>query len=328
MGRIEGRTLAVLLGCYLTWGFGVTWLAGHSLWQAVALVTVAICLHSSLRHEAIHGHPTDNARLNAVLVFPALDLLVPWGRFRDTHLAHHRDAQLTDPYDDPESNYLDPANWAALPGWAQAVLRLNATAAGRMVLGPGIGMIAFLRADLAAVRAGVAGIASAWGWHLPGAALVVGVLALWGQMPWWAYGLAVYLSMALLKLRTFLEHRAHALSRARTAIVEDRGPLAFLFLNNNLHVVHHMHPDVAWYDLPARYRAGRARYLACNEGYVYRSYGEVLRRHLWQQKEPVAHPLYPWSDTGDAAGLPTVIAPVVSLAEAAAIARPTRPEPL
>ncbi len=31
------------------------------------------------------------------------------------HMAHHRDAILTDPYDDPESNYLDPAVWARLP---------------------------------------------------------------------------------------------------------------------------------------------------------------------------------------------------------------------
>ena len=31
------------------------------------------------------------------------------------HLAHHRDAMLTDPYDDPESNYLDPAVWAGEP---------------------------------------------------------------------------------------------------------------------------------------------------------------------------------------------------------------------
>ena len=53
----------------------------------------------------------------------------------------------------------------------------------------------------------------------------------------------------------------------RTARIEDRGPLAFLFLNNNLHAVHHMHPTAQWYRLPALYRADRARYLACNEGY-------------------------------------------------------------
>ena len=72
-----------------------------------------------------------------------------------------------------------------------------------------------------------------------------------GAMPVWAYLLAAYLGWSLLKIRTFLEHRAHEAARARTVIIEDRGPLALLFLNNNFHVVHHMHPGVPWYRLPA-----------------------------------------------------------------------------
>ena len=70
-------------------------------------------------------------------------------------------------------------------------------------------------------------------------------------MPWWAYLLAAWIGHALLKIRTYLEHRAHEAPRARTVIIEDRGPLALLFLNNNLHVVHHCHPAVPWYRLPA-----------------------------------------------------------------------------
>lgn len=45
-------------------------------------------------------------------------------------------AALTDPYDDPERNYFDPAVWAQLPWWAQTVMRANNTIAGRLVLGP------------------------------------------------------------------------------------------------------------------------------------------------------------------------------------------------
>jgi fatty acid desaturase len=44
---------------------------------------------------------------------------VPYLRFRDTHLAHHHDPNLTDPYDDPESNFQDPAVWARTPGPAR-----------------------------------------------------------------------------------------------------------------------------------------------------------------------------------------------------------------
>ena len=78
-------------------------------------------------------------------------------------------------------------------------------------------------------------------------------------------------------------------------IIEDRGPLALLFLNNNLHVVHHMHPEVPWYRLPALYAARRAHYLRRNGGYRYRSYTEGIRAHFLRAKDPVPHPLW----TGD-----------------------------
>ena len=83
----------------------------------------------------------------------------------------------------------------------------------------------------------------------------------------------------------------------RSVIIEDRGLLAFLFLNNNLHVVHHMHPAVSWYRLPALYQAHKARYLQRNQGYAYRSYAEIFRLYFLRAKDPVAHPL--WHDRAD-----------------------------
>ena len=96
----------------------------------------------------------------------------------------------------------------------------------------------------------------------------------------------------MLKIRTFLEHRAHDKPRPRTAIVEDRGPLALLFLNNNLHVVHHHHPRLPWCRLPQAYRAQKARYLASNEGYRYASYAEVFRRYFLHAQDAVPHSTY------------------------------------
>ena len=58
-------------------------------------------------------------------------------------------------------------------------------------------------------------------------------------------------------------------------LTEDRGSLAPLLLNNNLHAVHHALPQVPWYRLPAEY-ARRDELLRRNGGYRYRSYGEVL----------------------------------------------------
>jgi fatty acid desaturase len=290
MRTVEWPTLLLLAGCYGLWAAGVFLLPEVSLWIAVPVVAWAVAQHSSLCHEAIHGHPFRNPSLNAALVFPALALVIPYGRFRDSHLAHHHDANLTDPYDDPESNYLATRDWNALPGWLRTVLRINNTLAGRLLLGPVVATATWLKDDLRAMREGERKVIRAWLWHLPAVALVVLLVGL-SPMPWWAYGLSAYLALSLLKIRTFLEHQAHERARGRTAIVEDRGPLALLFLHNNLHVVHHMHPRVPWYRLPRLYWENPARYLGVNGGYRYRSYGEVFRRYLWTPKDPVPHPL-------------------------------------
>lgn len=291
--RAEWPTLALIAACYAAWAAATTVLAAASLPLAVVATTVLVALFSSLQHEVLHGHPFRSRLLNEALVFPSLTLLVPYGRFRDLHLAHHRDEFLTDPYDDPESNYLDPAVWARLSRPVRAILCANNTLLGRMLLGPAIGQWSFMAADLRAIGAGDRAVARAWALHLPGAALVIGWLLAVGQMPIAAYLLAAYLGHSLLKVRTFLEHRAHERARGRSVVVEDRGPLALLFLNNNLHAVHHAHPQVAWYRLPAFYAARRDRILARNEGYRFASYAEVFRRHLLRAKDPVPHPLWP-----------------------------------
>ncbi len=288
---VEWPTLALLVACYALWALATTWAAAWSLPAAVVLLTLCLAQFSSLQHEVLHGHPFRNERLNEALVFPALPLFVPFRRFRDTHLAHHHDAVLTDPYDDPESNYMDPTVWHALPGWAQAVLRFNNTLLGRILIGPAISQLVFMKGDLRAIRAGDARVLNGWLMHLPGVALVLLWLMTLGQMPLWAYLTAAYAAHGLLKIRTFLEHRAHERASGRTVVIEDRGPLALLFLNNNYHVVHHMHPAVPWYRLPALYAGHADRYLTRNDNYHYTGYGQIFRRHLLRAKDPVPHPL-------------------------------------
>lgn len=288
----EWGTFALMIGCYAAWGAVVFGLAAISVWLAIPAAAVLGALHSSLTHEALHGHPFRTRWLNEAVMALPLTLFIPYGRFRDLHLAHHRDESLTDPYDDPESNYMDPAVWSRLPAWLQWVLRGNNTLAGRVLLGPLIGQALFMAGDWRAVRAGDRAVLSAWLLHIPGMAAVLALVAL-SPMPVWGYILTAYLALGIVKIRTFLEHRAHEAAPARTVIVEDRGALAFLFLNNNLHVVHHTHPGVPWHRLPALYRAHKSDYLARNRGYAYRSYAEVFRHHLWRAKDPVPHPLWP-----------------------------------
>lgn len=289
--RVEWPTLALLTATYALWAIGTTALYAASPLAAILLTGLAIAQFSSLQHEILHGHPFRSRLLNEALAFPALNLTVPFGRFRDTHLAHHHDPILTDPYDDPESNYLDPAVWATLSPPMKALLRLNNTLLGRVTLGPILGNLLWLKAEARTCRHSAAARRD-WALHAGGLALV----ALWltlAPMPWWAYLLAAYFGHALLKIRTFLEHRAHEAARARTVIIEDRGPLALLFLNNNLHVVHHMHPQIPWYRLPATYAANRDHYQRRNDGYLYRSYAEIFARYLFRAKDPVPHPLMP-----------------------------------
>ena len=72
--------------------------------------------------------------------------------------------------------------------------------------------------------------------------------------------------------------------------VERAGPLALLYLNNNLHAAHHRAPGLAWYRLPAFHRRHRAVLVADNGGLVYRGYGMVLRRFLLRPHDRAIHP--------------------------------------
>ena len=299
---IEWPTLLLFIVTYGFWAIATALLWQVSPVLAIAAAALAIAQFSSLTHEVLHGHPLRNQTLSEALVFPGLTIFVPYLRFKDLHLRHHFDPNLTDPYDDPESNYLDPVVWARLSAPVKAALRFNNTLAGRMILGPVISTWALVTGDLKAGLQGDRRVMLAWALHLPGVALVVWWLAAVGTMPLWAYVLSAYLGWSLLKIRTYLEHRAHEAARARTVVIESRGPLSLLFLNNNFHVVHHMHPGVAWYQLPGLYFGNRDHYLRRNDGYVYRSYVDIFRQFLFRAKDPLPHPIFPVNKGGATGG--------------------------
>ena len=193
VAAVEWPTLGLLVGTYGLWALGTTWAA--ELWLPLGMfcVMLAAVLHSSLCHEALHGHPTRLKWLNETLVFVQLSLVIPYGRFRDLHLIHHRDENLTDPYDDPESNYRDPKVWAVMPRWGQALLRFNNRLLGRIVIGPAVGQFFFMREDWRAIRAGDTAALRAWLVHIPAVALVIWWVLAVGDMPLWAFFLASFL---------------------------------------------------------------------------------------------------------------------------------------
>lgn len=288
----EWPTVLLVFGCYIAFVFATTAIAELSVALGIAATASLVAFHSSLQHEVIHGHPLKSRFWSVALVFPAVGLLIPFERFRDTHLQHHHDPNLTDPYEDPETNYLDPAVWHRMPKPLQMLLRFNNALVGRMLVGPAISLFIFMKSDLRLALAGDRKIMRAWILHAVGAVPVITWVVEFSSMPIPAYLLAAYFGISLLKIRTYLEHRAHERPRGRTVVVNDRGPLALLFLNNNFHLVHHMHPSEPWYRLPKRFDRNRELYLGKNDGYIYRSYLDVFIRHFLSAKDPVPHPLW------------------------------------
>ena len=292
--RLEWPTLALIGAVYGLW-LGLTWhhaLLPLPLWLALAAWTGA--WWGSVQHEILHGHPTRHRHLNAALATPPIWLWLPYERYRQLHLVHHRDERLTDPLDDPESRYVTAEQWARLGPARQALLAAQGTLLGRLTIGPLWSMATFWHEEARALLAGRdrRRLARVWAWHLLWTALllawVVGVCGL----PLWQYALGfVYLGTSLAMVRSFAEHRAEAGIAKRTAVVERSAVLGLLFLNNNLHVAHHAWPSVAWYRLPAIYRAHQALLLEQNGGLKYRSYAEVFRRFLLHRHDQPVHPL-------------------------------------
>ncbi len=312
--EIEWPTIGLLISVHGSWAAILMTAGTLTPLVAAALLVPVMVLHSSLQHEVMHGHPFRSRAASEACVSLPIGLLVPYRRFRAQHLAHHFDPSLTDPYDDPETNYLDPALWARMGPAARALYRANNTLAGRMALGPAISLWAFWRGEARGLARGEPEILRAHALHLAGAGVVA--MAVWASaLPWWAYALACYGCMMVLKIRTFAEHRAHDAARARTVVIEDRGPLALLFLNNNFHALHHSRPGLAWYRLPGAYFATKAAVLRRNGGYVYRSYAQVIGAHFLRAKDPVAHPLWP---APAVAAVPAAPAPVPAFSGGAA----------
>ena len=287
----EWPTLVIVALCYTLFVLATVITPGYSLLAATLLLAITIALHSSLQHEVLHGHPFPKQWMSDFLVFPAIGLIFPFERFRKSHLDHHMDSNLTDPYDDPESNYLAPERWNKLGRLSRVLLKFNNTLLGRMLVGPAIGTSAFIYNDILSMLRGDKDIIRAYALHALGLVPVVWWMNIVATIPFWAYLIAAYGGLSLLKIRTFLEHRANESVPGRTAVIEDQGPLAFLFLNNNYHAVHHMHPHIPWYALPKQYTALRSFYLAHNEHYVYKGYIEIFWRYLFKAKDPVPHPL-------------------------------------
>lgn len=282
--RIEAPTWALAVTIYGGWLALTWWWNTLPLWIVAPAGAWLCAWHMSLQHELIHGHPTSSARINTALAWPPLNLWLPFALYREQHISHHRDAHLTDPLEDPESTYMSAHAWKGATPWQRTLHTACNTLAGRLLIGPACTITRFWLGQTAAPWPVLAR-------HAAGAALMTAwVCGVCHIHPLAYIACFIYPGTALVLLRSLAEHRAAARPEDRTAVVEHAGLLSLLFLNNNLHVLHHEHPSIPWYALPKHWRRTRATLLDARQGPVYRSYLDVAARYFWRPHHPGPHP--------------------------------------
>lgn len=290
--RVEWPTVVLATAIHAGWLAAVV--AGGlgllPLWLWGPLAAWCVAWQSSLQHEVIHGHPTPSAIVNRLIAGPPLALWLPYDRYRTSHLLHHVNERLTDPLDDPESYYVTAEDWRRSSRPRRALLWVLNTLVGRLVLGPPWAVSRFVVGEARLVLSGDRIVRRAWAGHLLQAGAVLAVLSGVVGVSIWHYGLVAWAGTSLMLLRSFAEHRPAAEPAHRSAVVESRGPLAWLYLSNNLHALHHERPGLPWFVLSRVYWANRDSVLARNGGYLMSGYSEVARRWLLTPRDHPRHP--------------------------------------
>lgn len=288
---VEWPTLGVALTIYscvlmLVWFHeSVPW------WLMLPFGAILATLHGSLQHEIIHGHPTPWRQVNDAIGSIPLWLWVPFRLYKKSHLVHHNNDRLTDPLDDPESYYVRSRSWDQLPRPLRTLLLINQTLLGRLTVGVLLMVYGLWRDEAARLRRRDFRHLGIWLEHLAYTAILLHFVVAVAGMPLWFYLVCfAWPGTALTMLRSFDEHRPAEQVGPRCTIVEASLFFRFLYFNNNYHALHHLHPGVAWYRLPALYRATRDEVVRWNAGFVRKGYGEVIRRYALRRRDHPAHP--------------------------------------
>ncbi|MGX1175812.1 fatty acid desaturase [Pseudomonas sp. R151218B TE3479] len=289
--QTEWPTWLLLVGFYLAWAFIV--FHGQALGQLISIVLLIplVVLWMSIQHELIHGHPTRWPTMNKALGFLPFAVWYPYDIYRDTHLAHHNDEVLTVPGQDPESRYVTRMSWVQSPRYMKALLWVNKTLGGRLIIGAPLALMTLASTAFGGLLHSERSSWRMWLIHLLSVGVLLGLVEQYSAISALQYLLLVALpALSISMVRSFYEHRPSTLPEHRTVINESSGLLSWLFLNLNLHLVHHDLPGLPWFYLPRVYRARREQWIARNNGYVIRGYFQLLQRHLVNPVDCPRHP--------------------------------------
>ena len=286
--RYEGPTWIVAVAVYGGWFTLVAFAARLPWWIVLPFGAYLVAWHASLQHETIHAMTDVPRRLKTALASLPVGIFVPYAVYVRDHQRHHAASNIASE-GDPESDFHGEAEWNAYPPALRALYLFNQTLLGRFLAGPPLQLSRLARDEWLRVRAGDLALARTWLLHAFSVALLLAAVQTFAHLAWWRYLLLfAWPGYALGLLRSFAEHRWTTSTRERTAIVESSFPLALLFLNNNLHLVHHLRPSLPWYEIPRAWQAQREWLLEINGRFFFGGYTEIARR--WALR-PIAIPV-------------------------------------
>jgi fatty acid desaturase len=290
--HLEWPTLLVVVSVIISY---LTVTAFHRRLPTVVVIASLAVLsswHGSVQHEIIHGHISRRRFVRVALGLPTMNLWLPFLSYEQSHLRHHHDEHLTDPTDDPESWYRSAENWASCNRLLRGLLWCNRTLLGRLLLGPALAIVGFVRSEMVAARQPSTGRVTvrAWVSHVPMVVVTVVWLSVCG-VTWWHYAAgSVYLGSSVTLFRSFAEHRWMPDGVSKTSMVRTNPIMSLLYLNNNLHLAHHLWAGTPWYRLPAVARELQVDQIAAAGSGAYSSYFDVARRYLFR---PFCQPVHP-----------------------------------
>jgi fatty acid desaturase len=160
-----------------------------------------------------------------------------------------------------------------------------------VLVGPLLRLEKLVVREIARLCAGDASHVLHWAVHIVLVAALFFYISGVAGMPWWQYVLFIaWPAFGLGWVRSFIEHRYGTRPGERTAITQSGWFWSLLFLNNNLHTVHHLFPKMQWWRIPGYWRTNRAKILEHNGNYFFAGYGEIARKWLLK---PVFKPPHP-----------------------------------
>ena len=291
--RSDWPTWLLLIGVYGGWFaimFNSHWLGRG--FSTVLLIPLLV-LWLSVQHELLHGHPTRWIRFNKILGYAPFAVWYPYTLYRDSHLLHHRDEDLTVPGVDPESRYLTRGRWQGSSLFERSLHWLNKTVLGRFAIGAPLGLLALASEELQRLKNRERQAWLMWLTHGAFTLLMLWLIARYSVLPVWHYLLLISVpALSIAMIRSYYEHRPHAQPEQRTVLNEAGWPWRWLFLNLNFHLVHHDLPGLAWYDLPKVYRANREQWVARSGGFLVQGYGQLWREHGVRPIDSPEHPYH------------------------------------